>query len=269
MIIGSAALGCWLNEDFDGDIDIIADEPVNGPGIEHHPLSVLNNAEALRYATGHTLKVGGRRFPICSLKGLAIIKRSHMHRLLKWDRHMFMLRKIGWPQFRDNLSPEDVSFLKERTRLTKQEYSSPSLNKSNAEFFDDYVEKHFDHDSVHEYVAYGERPMYERLKRDMAMAKCDRDLWEELPHEDKIKCVLEECYVIGLERCLVPPRLRGARVMPSRMAALKGLQKVCTTLCSGWFRDFAIDYYEDIAANVDGKKMDEFLKEKCNVQAGT
>ncbi len=263
MIIGSRALGYWLGEDFGGDTDIITDDNVRGHRVESQGLAQLNNADALRYATGHTINVDGQDWAVCSMLGLALIKRSHLHRIRKWERHMFMFRKMGWGSIRDSLSPADREFLQTRKKLTKQEYNSPSLNKPNAEFFDDYVEKHFDHDSIHEYVAYGDRPVYERLKRDMAMAMCERDLWEELPHEDKIRCVLEECYVIGLERWMVPACLSKSKVMPARMAAMKGLQKVCTTLCSGWFRDFAIDYYEDIAANVDGKKMEEFIEEMC------
>ena len=38
---------------------------------------------------------------------------------------------------------------------------------------------------------------------------------------------------------------------------MKALKKVCTTLTSGWFRDFAIDHYPSVVRN--------FNKEKFNI----
>ena len=48
--------------------------------------------------------------------------------------------------------------------------------------------------------------------------------------------------------------------MPSRIACDKALEKVCTTLTSGWFRDFAIDNYPEIFNLCDTIKIDNIRK---------
>ena len=46
--------------------------------------------------------------------------------------------------------------LEERVKLTKEAYpqGNPSLNQTNEDFFDDSVKKVYDHDWLHELVAY-------------------------------------------------------------------------------------------------------------------
>ena len=63
-----------------------------------------------------------------------------------------------------------------------------------------------------------------------------------MAYNQKVQCVAEETYVIGLERFLIPVDFD----FNSRIAYNKALEKVCTTLCSGWFRDFAIENYPEI-----------------------
>ena len=265
MIIGSKALGYWLGKEYGGDSDIITDIEFNKPRVELHHPSSLNNSDCLQFSTSDSIFVQGVSWPVCSLRGLALIKRSHMHRLWKWDRNMRMLLELNWPLHRDSLSEWERRFLTARTDLTVQEFKNPSLDKSNEEFFDDYVTKHFDHDSIHEFVAYGDEPLYKTLKRNPALAQCERDLWDQLPIRQKIECVLEECYVIGLERWMVPAVLEAQPVMPAKLAVFQALKKVCTTLSSGWFRDFAIDYFEVILKEMNTSAMRRFLKERLDV----
>ena len=263
MLIGSTALAIWTGKEFNGDIDIITDEPIDLPGrVEIHSPGMLNNSDAFMFATD-TMWNG---IPVCSLSGLTLLKRSHMHLLWKWDRNMFLFSQMPWPVTRDTMSLEEHQFLKLRKKLTRPEVKSPSLMKSNDDFFDDNVNKHFVHDDIHEFVAYGDRPLYTRMKKDFALAKCEKDMWNEFTFEDKCRCVLEESYVIGLERWMVPMALNDQPVMPARFAVRKALKKVCTTLCSGWFRDFAIDYYSDIVSRIDCTKMELFMEEKFNAR---
>ncbi len=267
ILIGSRALSFHTGKDYGGDTDIIPCPEHAGKynieRVEIHDNGFLNNADVFDYACDTTV-VDGHKLFVCSLRGLALIKRSHMHRLWKWDRNLFMFKQLGWPSHRDSLTDDDRAFLKTRKKLTKQELKSPSLMKSNEEFFDDNVKKHFVHDDIHAFVAYGDRPMYERMKNDFDLARCEKDMWNEFSFEDKCRCVLEECYVIGLERWIVPAAVEGKPVMPSKFAVHKALKKVCTTLCSGWFRDFAIDYYDDIVSRIDVSKMEAFKKEKLD-----
>ena len=275
LLIGSRALSYWLGKDLtkeSSDWDIIGLRKDINPcleKIEWHSPFTLNNHEALKlYGSGEMVVLTGGAVEIMSLKGLALLYRSHAFRSRKFRRNMHLLKQCGWPNV--ELGEDDREFLKKRIKLTKEEYGDrvPSLNQSNEDFFDDKVEKHFEHDWIHEQMAHYDAPLYTRMKHDQSLAKCEKDLWICFSHEDKIKCVLEECYVIGLERFIVPRKLAGERHPPAPIAAEWALEKVCTTLCSGWFRDFAIDNHQEILESIDRSKIDTFIEkhltgEKC------
>lgn len=267
ILVGSRALAYWLNKPElvkdNSDWDLITERPMpstNKCRIECH--YDLNDADVSHYTTSSTIILNGVVIPVCSLKGLMLIRRSHLHRPQKFQRNMWLFNQVNWPMMKLELDDFDKEFLKTRTRLTKEKFGDrvPSLNQTNEDFFDDYVTKHFDHDYVHEYVAYYDKPLYTRLKYDYDLAKCEKKLWNKLTFEDKIKCVLEECYVIGLERFIVPKLLNKQSHQPFRFAVVSALNKVCTTLTSGWFRDFAIDNYMKILDNIDCTKMELFIK---------
>ena len=113
------------------------------------------------------------------------------------------------------------------------------------------VTKKYDHDWLHELFAYHDQPLYVRLLRDPNLAWCDKDKWETLSDEEKLQCTAEEVYVISTERFLVPNDWK----YPAKRAFMKSTDKVCTTLCSGWFRDFAIDNYPKVLQMFDQQKF--------------
>lgn len=89
------------------------------------------------------------------------------------------------------------------------------------------------------------------------MVWCDYDKWESLSHKDKILCVAEETQVIAVERFCVPNDWN----YNTKRAYFGALKKVCTTLTSGYFRDFAIDHYPEIISVYDPNKF-EFVKKE-------
>ena len=133
-----------------------------------------------------------------------------------------------------------------------------SLMMGNQQFFDDAVKKVYDHDWLHERVAFFDRPLYERLKfsNKMDLAWCEKELWEKFTHQEKMMCVVEETTVIALERFLIPGREKYATA-----AYMKALQKVCTSLTSGWFRDFAIWNWADLRLLARVELMDKLTEE--------
>lgn len=216
--------------------------------VEFHNLNLLNNALALSISGTSTACNKRLCMYYASLNLLYAIKRSHAFRPKDFDKTMFHIN-----QMKLIMTPYDIAiannsnFLKQRIELTKLEFGdkTPKLNKSNEAFFDDAVKKMYDHDSIHRAVAFGNVPVYEMMKRDFSMAKCEKDMWDKLPYEQRIKAVVEEGMVIALERFILPNKLKN-----QRLAFLKALEKICTTLTSGWFRDFAIDNYSTIMHNV-------------------
>lgn len=145
----------------------------------------------------------------------------------------------------DIISTFDESELK-RLHLPKLK------GKDSKVFFTDKVKYFYEHDSIHELMAHYDQPMYLRTKIDETV-ECHKHLFEQLPYEDKIKQVLEECYVIALERCLYP-LVMGETNIPAftHADAFKyALVRVSTNLTGGWFRKFAADNFSDIYHSYD------------------
>ncbi len=269
ILIGSQALALFEGKGVDDnkDYDIVctkkeADELKNDGSIrlDIHKFDFLNNHHIeRRFDSGHRIIILGHEVKICSPRGLAAIKRSHLWRDHAFDKHITIFHKHLWRHHHQ----EDESFIEERSKLTKKAFPQrvPSLMKSNDDFFDDAVKKIYDHDYLHELVAYGNAPIYTKLKHDQSKAWCERDLWDKLSHEDKIHCVAEETYVISIERFMV----RNNWKYPAKKAYFQALKKVCTTLTSGWFRAYAINHYPEIVLSFDQAKYDKvkrILEEK-------
>ena len=260
MLIGSRAIAYW-NPDFkvregsDWDIigyghqekdyrRILSIPPRNR--IEWHDPNHLNNA--LLRSEYNLVDY------VCDPYGLAIIYRSHLHRDYNWDAHITKYHKFILPLLKSDLHLSDPILL-ERIKLTKEAYpqGNPKLNQTNEMFFDDPVKKVYDHDFLHELYAYEDRPMFEKLKRpeQFNLAWCTKDLWDKLSQTQKLQCVAEETYVIATERFMVPNNWN----YPTKKAYYFALKKVCTTLTSGWFRDFAIDNFPQVFEMFEASKM--------------
>jgi hypothetical protein len=263
LLIGSRALEYW-SADFkckpNADWDIISLREIKDDTkrIEHHAFNALGSSDLQRYASDECIEIAGQRVHVVTPIGLTIIKRSHLWRDLSFQKHITHYHK-HLARYRAGFTEVDELILENRTKLTMAAYPQghPSLKKSVEDFFDDYVEKKYNHDYLHELVAYHDKPLYTQLQRDASSAWCDKDLWDKLSNDDKIKCVAEETQVIAIERFLVPSNWNYA----PRHAYLKSLDKVCTTLCSGYFRDFAIDNYPEIFNLCDTMKFDNIRKE--------
>jgi hypothetical protein len=116
-------------------------------------------------------------------------------------------------------------------------------------FFNDKIVKRvYDHDSIHESVAYYDRPLFERILRDDSDVAVDKSKWDAMDHEDKLKMVREEIYATALERKLVP-----SDYTSSPGAAYNWtLQKTITSLTKGWFALFVVENFKDLTkADVD------------------
>lgn len=263
LLIGSRALEYW-SPDFrckpNADWDIISLREIKDDikRIEWHPFDTVGNYDMEQYASEQFIDIAGQRVHVVNPIGLAIIKRSHLWRDLSFQKHITHYHK-HLAKHRLMFNAFDEYMLRNRIALTMTAYPQghPSLKKTVKDFFDDYVEKKYNHDYLHELVAYHDKPLYTQLQRNPSSAWCDKDLWDKLSNDDKMKCVAEEAQVIAIERFLVPSNWNYA----PRHAYLKALDKVCTTLCSGWFRDFAIDNYPEIFNLCDTIKFDNIRKE--------
>ena len=250
--MGSSALKIWVPtyNHQPRDIDVVSDVPLSDK-FEYHAHTLLDNYLLEKYVSDKIITIDNHKLHVLSLKGLQLVKRSHLWRDLSFGKHITMYHKhLGIKSFNE----DDVKFLKHRTELTHKafdKWKSPSLKKTVEEFFDDYVTKKYDHDYLHELFAYYDKPLYTRLQNQDGSVWCDEDKWKYLSLPDKIKCVAEETQVIAAERFLI----RKDWKYSSKIAYFHALEKVCTTLTSGWFRDFAIDHYPNVVDLYDPQRF--------------
>ncbi len=118
------------------------------------------------------------------------------------------------------------------------DYGHPNLNQSKKEFFKDdfYV---YDHDTLHLAVKLYDKPAYDYFKPDKNEVKVSRALFDAAPDNVKLASVYEEACVLALERHQIPNSFKPAPENSFKIA----LEKVCTSITSGWWRDFAYDSY--------------------------
>ena len=151
-------------------------------------------------------------------------------------------------------------WFKERERETYF-YKHPKLNQKKDDFFnpDDGVIYKYDHDSIHQAVALFDRPAYTYYKDDQAEVWCSSEKFFNLQEEIRLAGVYEESAVLALERCLIPFDFN-----PSPTQAFKkALEKVCTSITSGWFRKYAWEnYYKvyEMHRNDPMKFVDNFYR---------
>jgi len=190
------------------------------------------------------------------------LKKSHIHFPLYFDKHIkdysFLYKHF-----------DGVDSLRETTKMAFKDVEkrigklkTPSLNKSLTEFFGQskgFVKSYFIHDDIHKAVAHYDEPLYLRMQRDKTLARCERDMWDKFSYEDKCKCVLEEAYVIALERLILPAIFGGGKWKDPEEALNWALGRICTTLCSGWFREFATNNYFEIKGFINKSYAEDFL----------
>lgn len=248
ILIGSRAINFWypefkVRENADWDIVMEKEEELSpSPGVEIHKYNYLNNYEIGRFTSGTLYSLNNLNLKVCSPIGLASIKRSHLHRVLKFQMHMKHYQFLLSQGVR-----VDNKFTDKRKDLTFKAFKNivGTKNMSNEEFFSTSVNRFINHDLLHELVSKYPEPLYLSLKKDKKIAAYSDDLWYDLSHEDKATIIKEECYVIALERKLIPHKIYG-KDYPIHLAYIHAMEKACTTLDDGVMREFAIDNWNEL-----------------------
>lgn len=201
----------------------------------------------------------GNSFSVPNFEILYLTKKSHIYMPIHFEKNVqdyLALRNVcnieKTSQYQEYYN---VRHAEAKERFDKK---SPSLMMTNDEFFDrsaDIVGYVFIHDDIHEAVKHYDRPVYEMMKRDFESAWCEKDMFFNLPHEYQIRCVQEEAYVIALERYIV---LQKGNHQDHFRAYKDALARICTTLCSGFFREFAVNNYNEIVDSYNKNFVTKF-----------
>lgn len=174
------------------------------------------------------------------LEWLYFLKMSHR---FKKDSIHFMKTmldiKLMKPLISSDLTKGYAILFTEREKVTYLN-KLPNLNQKSETFFreeDSFYE--YDHDTIHEAVKVGSSPAYTQYLKDGSEVMCSEEKWNGCSRETKLLGVLEETYVLTLERALIPHNFKPN---PKKMFD-KSLEKVCTNVTGGWFREFAYNNY--------------------------
>lgn len=178
-----------------------------------------------------------------TLDELVTIKASHMYHDLRngsWDKHaadyVALLdagATVDW-ELHDLLRPGW-----ERMHARTHGAAKTDLTKNSTDFFEDAVTRRWVHDSVHETVAYYDRPLYESCFKDGATVQMDMAKIWALSFEDQVKLFREEIYVTALERLIIPAEYKFS---PGR-AYQFALRRTITSLTKGASAKFLVQHY--------------------------
>lgn len=195
------------------------------------------------------------RSKVASLNMLLLLKLSHRYKknsphFLKTMRGIQLLRDLG-----ANVSGmEELLAAREKETYT---YAHPKLNQGKKTFFSEQDSFYkYEHDDIHKAVAVGEQPAYVLFSTDGQEVKSSKKKFFALPEYDRLLAGLEESYVLAIERSLVPH----PGVLTRRQAFDKALEKVCTSITSGWFREYCWENYDAICAMYDDSYYDKFTE---------
>ncbi len=181
------------------------------------------------------------RSDIASIDELYTIKVSHSYWELKndsWDKHIadiLMLRSKG--------AKLDMELHKLLYPVWVERHGKKQMNLAQAagNFFADAVPRIYVHDSIHDSVAYNDRPLYERILKDGETVDIDPDkLWNGMTFEDQVKLFREEIAATALERWMIPTNYRFSPGLAWKLA----LKKTITSLTKGRSARFIVTNFE-------------------------
>ena len=209
-------------------------------------------------------KVHGGETPVIpSLNVLYALKMSHRYlrnspHFKKTHSDIMLMRSLG-AAIDDSLT----DWYKRREAETYN-YAHPKLNVSKSDFFNgDGVEYVYDHDVIHEVMAHLGAPAYTFFKDDQAEVFCSKSKFEAQPLKTRLYAVLEETQVLALERSQIPFDYKHDPRKSFDMAH----EKVCTSITSGWFREFAWEHYSHVQAMYEDDYVSRFraaMERLCN-----
>lgn len=203
------------------------------------------------------------------------IKCSHLAWDIKWEKTK---NDILWLQAKGcTLLPKLYTALKKHWEKEHGDKSFLSLKKEKDYFFGDFVKYNYDHDYLHELVAWPNQPMYNCCLKEGEQVLIDKKKFDSMSFDNQVRMFREEITVIAIERWLV----HNKRMTWFEAYGLS-LKKTITNLTKNWACDFIIQHLkhftkpeysyfshalitlnleEDIMSKVDMKVFEELAEE--------
>lgn len=176
------------------------------------------------------------------------IKVSHSYWSLRngsWEKHMYdqeQLRRAG-----GILIPDFHSIL---YGIWAGRYGAKQVNLSqdSAAFFGPGIRRRYNHDSVHQAVAYGQLPMYTQILKPGSEVEVSMPRLRALSHSNKLLLWREEAAVLALERSLIPAEAAGAHAghQAVNSAWLSALKTLITSATKGESALWLSQHYHEL-----------------------
>ena len=137
--------------------------------------------------------------------------------------------------------PEELNEWYIQRQKETYNYGHPNLKTTKEEFFgrDDIYT--YDHDSIHVALArrtFDDKPAYDYFKPEGEEVLTSQEMFNNRSFIGRLRATYEESCVLALERSQVPyPNV------DRKKSFLMALEKVCTSITSGWFREFSWENY--------------------------
>lgn len=244
VIIGSTAAKFWIAEYREPkDLDILVH-----PDLKEYEYTIDNpdnkRVETAWYGDSSHWILNNTDGLYPSLEILYTIKAAQ----LKFD--------VFW----DKTSNDVIDFQKRRIKIVDELFKllvkdftefhgkrwAKLKGKDSTTFFEDAVRRKYVHDTIHEAIAYYDRPLYEKILTGNGV-ECDVNKIYDLQEEDQIRLAKEEIFVTALERFLIPKDFK----FSFNRAYWLSLKKFVTTMSSGKMSRFLIDNFSKLAYNTD------------------
>lgn len=190
-----------------------------------------------------------------SMNILYLLKMSHRYlknspHFLKTMEDIHKMRELN-----SFIEPEHLEFFKLREKETYN-YGHPKLNKDKETFFTDDVDYRYDHDTIHLSMKNLDQPAYMYFKPEDQQVWCSKEMWDNCSEQIKLFAVLEETNVLALERSQV----LFPETDPQKSFDM-ALSKVCSSITSGWFREFAWENYYKVKQLYQPDYVNRFWKD--------
>jgi hypothetical protein len=231
LIIGSTAMAEYLpGRREPKDFDTFSDDP--RPWSSAHDI-FWHDSFYKWLGVGHTPRVA-------TLDELYTIKVSHSYWELpngSWDKHMSDIVALKNAGAQLDLGLHDLLY---SVWEEKHGRKRVNLKMTKDDFFSDAVTRIYDHDSIHDSVAYGDVPVYDSMLVDGKSVAMDMAAIKALPFETQVRLYREEIYATALERWVIPT---GYKISP-RKAYAWAARKTIVSLTKGWSARFLVENYE-------------------------
>ena len=225
LIIGSTAAKHWWPEYREPlDLDLLTPTACHAPGV----------VDAQWHEVGQFIIDRSKDRVFADPNILFTLKVSHAHWNVKWPKTMF---DVHFMQLKG--CELDMELYEKLLPVWSRVHGAKrvNMNQTMDEFFKDGVRRTFDHEWIHELVAFHERPLHEAIRPDLNNAWCSKEMWDALSQEDQAFAALEETMATAIERSELRFGMSDSKL---REAVAKAHFQLCTSMTKGWFARYLI-----------------------------